>query len=500
MDPPCKRLRICDKEISEASVSLETFLNPKFEHITNVIFKDLDKKSFKACRLVSKAMKASADESHPGYQLRIQALWSRHKIFKLFTKSMCYESGEISMLGLIKNYTKSDPSLQKLRAVVQFVEEFCDYSDDLTDEYQIYYSFSEGVPETRANYLNNPMLFAIFEDKIDLLENLFANGIMMEFEPLIGGPFEHLIYTNKNVVSIGSVIHLVCYYSKINALKLFIRYWPEIVKESFKYPSPWFQTPLHVACEIGDLDIVKIFFEYRKKLDIDFDRLSIQEFADWLPESKGERYFACSGLTPLYTACKNGHYKIVYFLYKYSSELGIDFGKIRWVKRECDDEYHTETDKGRSILYIACQSENPALVEFLLSLPEVTVNDNFDDDGEPGDHTAFSGACYSRKLKIVEKLLKFKNEKRIDIKYNSPFQTACNEGHIEVVNILLEHYDEGDFNAKGQNGHTLISNALEHGQYEVVRAIQAHAREKNIKLDLEKFREVQENSPEQFYF
>ena len=187
-------------------------------------------------------------------------------------------------------------------------------------------------------------------------------------------------------------------------------------------------TPLLMACNIGNLEIVKLLIEK----GADLDRVNKD------------------GETPLFVACQNGNEKVVKLLLDTG---GVDLNQANNkgetpLFRACING-HAETVKllldhgadpkigpdGFFPLGVACQVGHEKIVELLLGNENVDarqVNNN-------GATALFLASEYNQ-VKVVDFLLKHKDvELNRAMKYGAtPLFIACRNGHKEVVKVLVE--------------------------------------------------------------
>ena len=155
------------------------------------------------------------------------------------------------------------------------------------------------------------------------------------------------------------------------------------------------------------------------------------------------------GRTPLWSACHNGHLKVVKLLLK---------------QREIDINHMCNF--GRTPLLIACWKGH---LEIVTELLENGANVNqADKDGV----TPLTTACGNGRVEVVKELLK-----QPGIKVNqaneygsTPLYIACEEGHEQVVKALLS-MDGIDINQATKGGFTPLYVACHWGHLEVVKLL-----------------------------
>ena len=126
-------------------------------------------------------------------------------------------------------------------------------------------------------------------------------------------------------------------------------------------------------------------------------------------------------LSPLYAACKNGHFKIVEKILKISNS------NINRVSKDF-----------RTPLVVACENGYLDIVKLLLRNPEIDVM-----KGGFCDSTAFSTACSNGRVDIVNELLNdFKKRKISKAKkrkmFEDSFSISCMRKQKDVIDIVIK--------------------------------------------------------------
>jgi ankyrin repeat protein len=136
------------------------------------------------------------------------------------------------------------------------------------------------------------------------------------------------------------------------------------------------------------------------------------------------------GETPLLTACYRGHTAVV--------ELLLSLPNI-------GDGVNKPDDYDRTPLYWACGEGHTAVVELLLSLPNIGDSVNKPDKG---GYTPLHSACFKGHTAAVELLLSLPNIGDSVNKPNyagrTPLYYACYKGDTAVVELLLSLPNIGD--------------------------------------------------------
>ncbi|CAG2234031.1 unnamed protein product [Mytilus edulis] len=165
-----------------------------------------------------------------------------------------------------------------------------------------------------------------------------------------------------------------------------------------------------------------------------------------------------NGHTPLYLACRNGHYDTVKFLIDLRSQT---------LNKYVDT---TIKDKQRwSVLHAACFKGHTLVVTFLI---DIGININ---ESSYGDNTPLHVACSMGHYDTVKFLLDLNGPTLnscvdpiiTDEDGWSALHTACSKGQIEEVKLLV---DIGlNVNDTTHDGYTPLFLACGHGHYDTVK-------------------------------
>ena len=181
-----------------------------------------------------------------------------------------------------------------------------------------------------------------------------------------------------------------------------------------KDPSVFGNFPLHLACQQGFDDIVKLFLaDYR----INFDKGSVISVASKYGRLSAVKLLLEDGRDnprtrdneAIVESCRNNHVEIVKLLLK--------------------DPRINPFDQANEAFKTVCARGYTQLAKLLLEDSRVDPSDQ--------DDQAFRFACHFGKSEIVELLLR---DKRIDPACydNMNFGMAATNGHFEIVKILLQ--------------------------------------------------------------
>ena len=97
-------------------------------------------------------------------------------------------------------------------------------------------------------------------------------------------------------------------------------------------------------------------------------------------------------------------------------------------------------------------------------------------------------ACKSGKTEIVELLLNHSENLEWNTKHRAgrtPFMSACEKGHKEIVKLILEYSIDRniDLNARDEDGWTAFMWACGKEQTDIVKLLFDHSSERNIELN-----------------
>lgn len=194
------------------------------------------------------------------------------------------------------------------------------------------------------------------------------------------------------------------------------------------------RTPLHYACYIGKIGIVKELLKYEHH---SFNRI--------------DKY----SQTPLMIACEYDHTDIVKEFLKHSD-------KIDFTKRGHDD---------KNILMLSYRS-NIIIWEELL---KVLINVNFDFNQLGGFDTTilYILSLYENNNEKLELLLKYASDK-IDFNITdtdrdrTALLVACYYGNYKNVQILLKYGDKINFNIRDKDGYTSLMMNIAHNDKDAI--------------------------------
>lgn len=202
-----------------------------------------------------------------------------------------------------------------------------------------------------------------------------------------------------NCVSTDGKTHL-CYFCE----KRYVDLVSELIDRgaNVNYHTNDDRTPLYFACLGQNANIVRMIMS---KLE-DTSEINLKE--------------SINETTPLFIACQKGDLVIFNLL---TNEL------------EEGEDLNYQDKQGRTLLYIACESENMEIIKSLLT--EFNINSNIPDN--EGKYP-LQYAIEKKNLEIVESIVNCSHN-YIDIneRFNNmtPIEIACEVGSIEIVQFLI---------------------------------------------------------------
>ena len=178
-----------------------------------------------------------------------------------------------------------------------------------------------------------------------------------------------------------------------------------------KEKAAFSMSAIHLACQIGDLEIVKFLFD----LGADMNRAN-QASVTWP--------------TPLHLACMNGKLNIVKFFVTFSEDRNINLNAT--------DSF------GKTPFHIACDYQKMDIVKYFLGIYE---QKNLICTTDIGERSPFHTACMYGNLDLVTLLLDHAKMLQIDvlgkdIYGKTPLQLAQDMSNLLVVYYLITNVPE----------------------------------------------------------
>ena len=176
-------------------------------------------------------------------------------------------------------------------------------------------------------------------------------------------------------------------------------------------------TPLHEACLHGEKKIFNLLLSKMTEKSVGLGPGSQEKKINLVIKNR-------LGLTPFHFACRGGHLEIAEKLYNHSDNPEA-------LVREKDKE-------GATALHLACQKDQPNVVEFLLSKKaDISAQKN---DGMNPVHIASKHGCVG----VMNSFLHVKYDETINLinirdRYDqTPLHFAAEYGKVEMIQLLLD--------------------------------------------------------------
>ena len=284
------------------------------------------------------------------------------------------------------------------------------------------YDLIDSIDISKIDYKKSRKDLSLENKLLDFLKKLIKDGNVKRIKILLNSYPKIL---NTKDYSGYTLLSVACEYGELEIVKLLLEQ-PNIDVNT-KNDKGW--TPLHIAYRI---DILKLLLEHP---DIDVNNI----------RDKNEN--------PLSRACKQNHIELVKLLLA-RPEIDVNI-----------QDYYSKTP-----LYIVCENNNIEIVKLLLAKPEIDVNVK-NKDGK----TSLLIVCIHHKIEIV-KLLLAKPDIDVNVKDNNgwtPLFIACRYNKIEIVKLLLAKPDI-DVNVKSEYGDTLLAIAKRNKNQELIDLLEEH--------------------------
>lgn len=207
------------------------------------------------------------------------------------------------------------------------------------------------------------------------------------------------------------------------------------------------ETPLHIACSSGDIDIVKLLLTYGNHNQCSQGIQSISLFSD-------------RGITPLTESLND-----------------LDMLKLLLSYQQGIQTIGLINEYGETALFHACVNRNVQAVRLLLSYDE---GRNSILQGNNNKRTPLHIACSGCYVDIVKLLLSHEQGVQSIILTNqdgeTPLYIACYKGHINIVKLLLS-YEQGvqSISIANQDGETPLYIARYKGYEEIAKMLLFHS-------------------------
>ncbi|CAK9264898.1 unnamed protein product [Sphagnum jensenii] len=285
-----------------------------------------------------------------------------------------------------------------------------------------------------------------------------------------------------------------------------VKVWLEHAKLNLKVKNKEGNTPLHLASLGGHVKVVNMMLEHRKELDFhsqNKDGNTIFHLATkgghlevvkvFMEDSKAKDLLDRNNNhwnTPLHLAIEEGHVNVVNILLEIAGNkldlneinkddntplhLAIEGGHLNVVNTLLDVAGNklklNETNKnGNTPLHLAAEGGHDNVVTKLLKLVTIGLDTKAANNVQKGatklnfnatneeENTPLHLAAKEGHVGIVDAMLNYAGELTINannIRGNTPLHLAAINGHVDVVNKLLEPNFEADLNNRNGEGQT----------------------------------------------
>ena len=181
-------------------------------------------------------------------------------------------------------------------------------------------------------------------------------------------------------------------------------------------------TPFHIACSKGHMNIVSILIEKSFEL-----KMSLNKTDD-------------TGHTGFHLACKNGHSEIAEMMMNNSSKFKINL--------------NIKDKRGRTAFHLVCEEGHSKIAEIIINNSSKLKIDLSTKNKE--DSTAFHLACFHGRLEVAKLIMENSSRLKIDwngkdVFDNTAFQVVCMEGHLKIAEMIMNNSAnlKIDLNMKG---------------------------------------------------
>ena len=220
--------------------------------------------------------------------------------------------------------------------------------------------------------------------------NIFSHStfIVTPILPITDINTFHNMMKNASLDDLKYVVNILKTYLKFSSHSGFLKITEFIsMKNELKFSQLTGIYPdLHIASQIGNIEVVKFLMESGKANPNDIRRFQKDEL--WM--------------TPLHLACKFGKTDVVKEFMKhqnvyFESQVCVDHFLD---PGQCLGNKINSTDFGLTALHIACKYGNVDIVELLLTKVDINIAASL-------GRTPLQVACYAGKTKVVELLLNY---------------------------------------------------------------------------------------------
>ncbi|XP_052076520.1 uncharacterized protein LOC127714493 isoform X3 [Mytilus californianus] len=309
------------------------------------------------------------------------------------------------------------------------------------DYVALFMKFDKGMIHKTDAKGNTPLHLASMNGHLNIVKLLVENGRNV-----------HLLNNDRL-----SPFFYACENDLIPVVNYLINLEDDFVKINETYMMREHKSVLHIACQKGSTELIKILLDHGATVDI---------------QDKG-------GLTPLHLTCLNGQHDTASLLLKAGANVNrLDNLGMTPVYYACTGNYknivelliqnkaniNKSSSNGSTPLHAACEKESIDIVDILLKKGSKV------DAQEKSGETPLHIACRNGNEQIVKLLID--SSASVDSKTKDkmrPFHEACKNGHLNVVDILLKKNVKYD--KKNKDGRTGLFFSCENGYNDIVKII-----------------------------
>ena len=260
---------------------------------------------------------------------------------------------------------------------------------------------------------------------IDLNEVGGVDGSNIFHEAIRSGTVDYVLYLlNRTDIKIDALenngwnaLHVAANCNRHDVFEAILKRFEEVeeIKIDLDTPNTGNETPFHIACGYGSIDIVKLLIKLKSekvfRTDIVPEILTLSQLGYDFPSNDNG--------TPFHHACQTGEREVVEFLYNFKPKL-------------------SEEDQGDyNALVLSARNEDPKVFNFLYKTGEFDLKET-NVDGQNAVHFAVR----DNDVDIFERLLQIDEckdlFKQADNDGNTPLQDMARFGCHEILELLFD--------------------------------------------------------------
>ena len=206
-----------------------------------------------------------------------------------------------------------------------------------------------------------------------------------------------------------SCFHVACYYGNTDLVKFFASEYP---KDDIESKDSFGITPMHLACQEGHIEIIKILFE-QKHCDL--------------------KYQANNGRTCLHAAISTGKLEVVEYISSiHKTKMGFFYRLLHPFDSSALNDFGSS-----SVLHIAAELGQLNVVQYLIKHLKYDPNSKRPDQVLPIHLASFGGHCCVVDYLVDDCMCNIQSK---DIYNNTPLHFAAAGGHTSMIKYLVEKY------------------------------------------------------------